>query len=368
MRRMVEITEGATKLSVYKEYFGQPKGPKEKVAETVFYNPEMALGRDIGCGVLSQVVQKDWSVLDCLAGCGARGLRLAKEVPGNFEVTLNDHNPRALRLINRNIKANGLKNAAGVRKKAGAILGEGRFDHIDIDPFGTPAPFVHPALLSMRGRGVLALTATDTAVLCGAYPKTALRRYGARALKGTITHEAGMRILAAFVIREAAKLDFFAEPILAHATQHYMRLYMRIDTGSKKADNALAGLKEIGWNRKTQEFGVGVDGETVGPLYLGPLYDPKVLQGMMKPPFEPAMEKKYYQLVEKMSLEAKQPFGFYEVNKIAKALRSDPVKFDTLVKALEAKGYSWSPTHIMPNAFRTNAPYSEVVKAFRSSK
>ena len=150
---MLRITEGSTVLHVNKEYFGQPRGPKEKVADTVFYNPEMALGRDVGVAFFSTLdVQKDWTVLDGLAGSGVRGLRLARESGHDFSLVLNDANERAAKLIRRNVRANKLKGVKVLNRKLETILSSERFGYIEIDPFGTPVQFLHPAAQRVEQR------------------------------------------------------------------------------------------------------------------------------------------------------------------------------------------------------------------------
>lgn len=360
----MRITEGTTVLHVNKQYFGQPKGPKEKVADTVFYNPEMALGRDIGVALFSTLdVNTEWTVLDGLAGSGARGLRLLKESGKDFSLVLNDANDQATKLIKKNVRANKLKGVKVLNKRLETILSAKRFGYIEIDPFGTPVQFLHPALLSVRHKGYISVTATDTAVLCGAYPKTCRRRYGAEPVKGTPTHEMGLRILAGFIAREGAKLDFGAFPILAHATQHYMRVYVRVEKSPTKADKALKEIGKIDFDIKTQQY--SDENATGGPMWTGPLLDRKALKKMLKPVFAPAEEKRYHQLVQTLYSEADLPVGYYEVNALAKALKRSAVPFAKITGNLEKKGYRWSRTHVMPNAFKTDAPYKEVLAAFK---
>ena len=64
-------------------------------------------------------------------------------------------------------------------KNLNVLLSENRFDYIDIDPFGSPVGFVDSAMRSIKNGGVVACTATDTAALCGVYPRVCQRRYGA---------------------------------------------------------------------------------------------------------------------------------------------------------------------------------------------
>ena len=58
----------------------------------------------------------------------------------------------------------------------GALESAG-FDYIEIDPFGSPTDFLESSIVRLSRRGILAVTATDTAPLCGTYPNTCKRKY-----------------------------------------------------------------------------------------------------------------------------------------------------------------------------------------------
>ena len=359
------ITEGATKVHVHSDYLDQPKGPKGHITNTVFYNPEMALCRDLGVGLLDALEKRHWDLLDGMAGTGVRGLRLANECKAAPQVFLNDHNPVAYRMMLKNIEANGAANVEAMNKKLGTVLAEGAFDLIDIDPFGTPVHFIHPALCSIRNKGVLAVTATDTAVLCGTYNKACRRRYGAAPIRSTIMHEAGLRILMGFIVREAAKLELGAKPIMAHATQHYMRIYARMEKGSKCADRALAQLGTVTFDAKAQRFddiGQGIIG---GPLWKPPLQDPEVLARMTGAKGTFAQPERYAELTSSLLEEAGMPAWFYELNKVGQALRTKSPSMTALTGRLDTMGYRWCGSHIAPNTIRTDAPYEDFVRAFR---
>jgi len=197
--RFHQIVEGKTKIVVPKVL--NTKGPIKK--SNVFYNPVMEFNRDVSIMVLNALNKKD--ILDGLAGTGIRGVRIANEVGGN--VTVNDVNKEAYKIIKRNIKLNNLYNAFAENKKLNTLLSENRFDYIDVDPFGSPACFIDSAMRAIKKDGVLGVTATDTATLCSVYPKTCLRRYSATPLKTGYAKEIGLRILIGFCIREGAKYD-----------------------------------------------------------------------------------------------------------------------------------------------------------------
>lgn len=50
---------------------------------------------------------------------------------------------------------------------AGSAPGGGGWDFIDVDPFGSCLPFLEAAVAGVNDGGVLAVAATDLAVLCG---------------------------------------------------------------------------------------------------------------------------------------------------------------------------------------------------------
>jgi tRNA (guanine26-N2/guanine27-N2)-dimethyltransferase len=224
------ITEGWTKLEVPElARFRTRAGDYAPSLAPVFYNPHMELCRDISVSAVQVLADELGSlrVCDPLAGVGARGLRYAKEVKGDVTVVVNDRSREAFELIKRNVELNGLTSIVDARNEDANVLllgGRGKFDFVDLDPFGSPAPFVDAACAALARRGVLAVTATDTAPLSGTHARACLRRYGAKPLKTEYCHELGIRILIGFAQRVAGKHELALAPVLAHATRHYFRV------------------------------------------------------------------------------------------------------------------------------------------------
>ncbi|MDK2384092.1 MAG: tRNA (guanine(10)-N(2))-dimethyltransferase, partial [Candidatus Korarchaeota archaeon] len=161
-------------------------GVYEPAWAPVFYNPRMVFNRDMAILVARALFREgEWVFAEPLAGTGVRSVRLLVEAGARYGV-LNDLDPRACRLAARNLLANGLGGRAHVYCMEASLLlrmlawSGMRFDYVDIDPFGSPMPFVEAALLSLRRGGILAVTATDTAPLSGTHPQACLRRYQAR--------------------------------------------------------------------------------------------------------------------------------------------------------------------------------------------
>ena len=66
---------------------------------------------------------------------------------------------------------------------------EKRFHAIDLDPYGSPHMFLDGAVQSVAEGGILLVTCTDMAVLCGNSPETCYAKYGALSLKSKACHE-----------------------------------------------------------------------------------------------------------------------------------------------------------------------------------
>src|SRR3989338_8252883 len=170
------ITEGKAKVEVFHA---------KKISKDlpVFYNPVMRLNRDVTILLLFASGKRNMRVADILAGSGVRSVRFLKELgKGAVEsMCINDGGKEAITQIKRNLALNGLGKDRRIKvenKDANIVLLESSgFDYIEIDPFGSPVPFLDAACKRISGDGILAITATDTAPLCGTYPKTCKRRY-----------------------------------------------------------------------------------------------------------------------------------------------------------------------------------------------
>ena len=353
-----EVVEGITQLMVPK--IEKRKGPlSSKVG--VSYNPSMEFSRDVSVIVLSHVRKKE--VLDGLAGTGVRGVRFANEVEGDFEVTINDHSPLAYEFIKVNIRKNKLENAVAERRKLNTLLAEHYYDYIDIDPFGTPVQFLDSALQAIKNRGLLGITATDTAPLCGTYPKACIRKYGSLPLKTTYCHEIGLRILLACIAKNAARYELAIKPLLTHSTDHYFRVYIQIEKGARKCD---ANLENLGYVMHDFESGERmlcnerIEGYAyAGELWTSSLFDSKFLDSIELNKKLGTM-KRLKKMLELWRSEANAPPLYYDVSEICKTMKVSQPKLSTLVQNLKDHGFIATLTHFSPTAFRTNATIEEI--------
>jgi tRNA (guanine26-N2/guanine27-N2)-dimethyltransferase len=362
------VSEGAVHLWVPAIATSSTRGPA-RTDSPVFYNPAMTLARDVSVLVLRAAGGTGWRVLDGLAGTGVRGVRYAVEGPPPREVVLNDANPLASALCSRNAEANDVTQIVTTSKdRLERLFHRDRFDMVDVDPFGSPSAFIPGAVRAVRKNGLLALTATDTPALCGTKPKPCLRRYGARPWRGDAMHEVALRILAGAAVREAARTDRAAVPVLSMAEDHFVRVFFRVTEGAKRADVALT---QMGYAWPTPDGGVATGpsqpvtkGPWAGPLWLGPLHDVEVVEAMLADTDGPEGPR-LTRLLEVWGSEAGLPPLLVEANRVAGRLRLPTPRIERVLEGLRERGYVAGRAHTNPVGIKTDAPMDVLEDLFR---
>ncbi|NXD73733.1 TRM1 dimethyltransferase, partial [Eolophus roseicapillus] len=179
-------------------------------------------------------------VLEALAASGLRSIRFAKEVPGLRNVVANDCSSRAMELMGRNVAFNGVgalvtPSMADARMLMYQCKADRKpFDVIDLDPYGSPAPFVDAAVQAVSEGGLLCVTCTDMGVLAGNNAETCYSKYGAISLKGKFCHEMALRIILHSLDQRANCYQRFIVPLLAVSADFYIRVFVRVFTGQAK--------------------------------------------------------------------------------------------------------------------------------------
>ena len=354
---LAEVREGLARLLVPKDH--AVKGPG-RVAGRPFYNRAMALPRHVSVLVLEAVARPGMRVLDALAATGVLGIRCGLEVAEDLDVTLNDQREDAVQLMRRNAERNGAS-VAVEGEDAHVLLARRHYDYVDVDPFGSPVPFVEAALRSLSPRGFLALTATDTAPLAGTYPRTCRRRYGATPLKAPYGHEVGLRILAGFVVRAGARYDLGVRPLLLFWRGHFYKAFFAVQRGAQRADAALDALRFVragGGERRLDREG------EAGPLWGGPLHEAALLDRMEARDHMPGTVA---DLLDRWREEAEAPPLFYTTDEVASRLKRSPPPLRRALAVLGEAGFAARRTHVHPKGFKTDAPWGAILDLFRDA-
>jgi len=252
----------------------------------------------------------------------------------------------------------------------------GRPLHVsDLDPFGSPAPFVDVAVANTAHRGLFAATATDLAVLEGGKPRAARRRYGVDIVKVPESKEIAIRVLLAFIARAAALHDRSIRPLLSFYADHYVRVALLVERGAKRADRMLE--ESIGYatycpgDKRTY---LGIDASCmlrgspirIGPLWTGRLNDPDYIESVLQQVEEMewlGTRDRARRLLETLRAEAPLEEGLHiRIEQAASTARVSMPRKEKLLEALRGQGYQAVPSHYSPTAFRTDAPYSRVIE------
>lgn len=378
--KIKRIEEGLTKIEF-------PEFDKVSSEAPVFYNPHMELNRDLSILAI-QVFQneedREINICDLFGGSGIRGIRYKNEIDGVDNVAINDISELANEYEKHNIELNNLENIEVYQHDASMFLRmkRGEFDVIDIDPFGTPSPFLDSAGYCARRNSLLCVTATDTSALCGTYKEPCIRKYNAKPYKSEYCHENGIRILAGFVALTLAKYSKCIDIKMSHSTEHYMRLYIKIEKGSKKSDET---LKNIGYishcssclHRQTS-YGLAssveetcpVCGEKLvhaGPMWLGDIQNKEFIQKMIDETEHKKIntEKEALKLLNSCLNEAGAPVTFFDVHAICKSLKISAPKLDLIFEEMENEGFIAIKTHYNPLGIKTDANIKEMQKILR---
>ncbi len=357
-----EIKEGETKLKIpnREKYLSPEEAP-------VFYNPKMEKDRDLSVEVVkkffSDKEKEELKALDALSATGARAIRYSKEVGINS--IANDADPESVKIIEKNISINQEIEVEKRNEDANRLMtGKENFDFIDIDPFGSPAPFLDSAFKALKPKkSLLAVTATDLGALSGHYPKTCFRRYGIRCKENPWEHETGLRNLILAVQKIGAVNQFTVTPILCYWRQHYYRCFFEIRESKKGVNRKLKEAGYIGYcnncgKRKyinlfediETECNCGSRLDIIGPTWLGYLGDEEFLDKLeMADP-----------LLSRIKEESRIKNLHYDTHRISKLKEGKARKKSNYIDRLREKGYKAQETIFIGHGFRTNAPQKRI--------
>jgi tRNA (guanine26-N2/guanine27-N2)-dimethyltransferase len=391
----------------------------------VFYNPVQVVNRDLSVLVLRwlqrQRAEKPMRILEALSATGLRAIRYAKEVPRVEHVLANDLDPGAVQTIARNVAHNTGDVSRRVIPSCGDAIsvmtaarapGE-QYDVVDLDPYGGAAPFLDSAVQAVADGGILAVTCTDLAVLCGNSPETCFARYGAAPLKGASSHEMAVRIVLFAINAAANRHGRSIEVLLCVKIDFYVRLFVRLRDSKATAqlshsrtmavyqcsgcgtqrfqflgrvkDNATSNSKKR--RKKDEVAGQGVsapstirkflpstvasevkdrcsicDGTMVvgGPIYAGPLADVDVCESILDEinsgvgTFQ--ARDRVDALVRVAAEEVQHAPLFMQLNAMCGVLKTNAPPAASLRTYLTENGYKVSQSHTDPLALKTDAP------------
>lgn len=294
--------------------------------------------------------QLAFTILDALSATGLRALRYAKEIPFATNIIANDLSRDAVKSIELNITHNEVNdkvhsNVGDARAYMYSKIGNEhaqpsekyvhRFDVVDLDPYGTAAPFIDAALQCLQDGGLLCVTCTDAGVFASVgYLEKTFALYQGLPVKGAHCHEAGLRLIIHSIATTASKYGIAIEPLLSLSIDFYARVFIRIHKRPNEV-KLLAGTTMVtytcdqgcgAWTTQTLSRNVAKEdraGNTIykhsfsqapsispycehcglkmhlgGPMWAGPLHNPHFVQRMLDR--IPSLDPKTYGTLDRL--------------------------------------------------------------------
>ena len=373
-----EFVEGRARL-ILPDHVGSRPG--------VFYNPKMNLNRDIAILFASSHFpsSRQLRLCDPMTASGVRAVRYVLETPNVLSVLAADNEPQTVEVARATVRLNGLaERILVVESDANLLLLnhiKERFDLVDLDAFGSPAPFFENALRATSDGGVIAATATDMGPLTGARASACIRKYGVRPIRSEFEKEIAVRILAACICMTAGRLKLGIEVVFSHASDHYARIYAKISKGGVSANLSTRSLGFLEYCPECLRRSARGKFESIrtscedcagktrigGPIWLGPIWDGQTVQVMIErtPLLQSSRLSEIQNILTCISEEREGSAFHYRTDAFSRRLALKPPAVTQVLNALQDAGFEATRTHFNPTGFRTNASCREITSIFQ---
>lgn len=348
-----------------------------------FYRSQGQAARDLG--VLAAAVYKQETghlrVLDAMAGSGVRSLRYWLESKADW-LWANDGNPEIQAVLQQNLSPAIAANQAQItlRDAKRVFLDcydrHDFYDLVDVDGFGSPAPYLSACLDATKIGGLLYLTSTDGRTVTGHEPESCLALYGAYSRSHPAIHEQGLRILIGSLQQAAAAKGLGIEPVFSLFVGETYRLMLRLVARPllnsqtygflgychQCGDYQILSWRDLGRVNYIHQCSVL---SISGAMWLGALHHSSQLHRLIELADRWNWTARS-QLLRVMADEAELPPYFYTLGDIGRRGKVNIPKRSHLVQALQNMGYRASSTHIHAQAIKTNADLKTCIAVARS--
>jgi len=368
-------------------------------------------------------------ILEALAASGLRSIRYLKEITdgiGIDQVVINDIEPTAVETIKKNLEYNGLGGDERVRiscSDASTLMHQHReetgkdntrmtkalkkapkgdpdsssFDVIDLDPYGSPSPFMDAAVQAVRDGGMLCVTATDLRTLLGKVPDNTYSSYRVMPLPGArFGHEFAIRELLAFMQTTAGLYGREIVPLLSVKMDFYVRVFVRVYDRKANMKEIPCKLGYILHSTQCDDFYVQPLGEHEGnkiktarfvapaqcsqtgtpmriggPIWTDPIHNFEFVESLLetfksepaKGSFDSSSLKQHehvLSLLVAISEELPDAPLCMVLSNMCKTLHCSVPPNDIVMSAIMNAGFQVSRTHLNATELKTNAPCSFV--------
>uniref|UniRef100_A0AAY4F1H4 tRNA (guanine(26)-N(2))-dimethyltransferase n=1 Tax=Denticeps clupeoides TaxID=299321 RepID=A0AAY4F1H4_9TELE len=398
------ITEFARETLAQKGVRVVVPGERERVVVCVSENKESTDGQVVkdeeedGLASISvgEQCQQGLRILEGLAASGLRSVRFALEVPGIRSITANDFSARAASLIARNANFNKVSHLLQASQRDASMLmyesrgRKERYDVIDLDPYGSPSPFLDAAVQAVGDGGLLCITCTDMAVMAGNSGETCYSKYGSVSIKAKFCHEMALRIILHSLDQRAAVYQRYIEPLLSVSVDFYIRVFIKVHTGQATVKNSASKqalvyncigcgtfhLQRMGKRTnqgKSMKYSAatgppvqencqhcGQKHQLGGPIWAEQLHDvpfvQKVLSAVSSNPTRFGTSKRIEGVLSMVTEELQDVPLYYTLDHLSSTVHCNTPSMLQFRSALLHAGHRVSLSHACKNAVKTDAP------------
>ncbi len=343
-----------------------------------FFNPNAKLARDLG--ILAAIAYREdhgsLRILDAMTACGVRSLRHLTESQADF-VWANDSNPDIKPTLEHNLSQCDPNRYRITYQDANRAfldchLRDDFYDFVDVDCFGSPAPFLNACLGATVLNGLIYLTSTDGRSFTGHALKNCLSDYGACGRNHPAGHEQGLRILIGKIQQFAATRGFGIEPIFSFFLGQTYRVMLRFVSRARLTPENYGFLgycshcgnyqaiawKDLGRSRcPHDQYNLTLS----GPMWLGALHETERLDRYITLA-QQRNWKSAIRLLMLLKAEVDIPY-FLTLGEIGERGSLDIPKRSYLIQTLQNSGYQASATHVTGEAIKTDADMQTCIRA-----
>jgi tRNA (guanine26-N2/guanine27-N2)-dimethyltransferase len=181
-----------------------------------------------------------------------------------------------------------------------------------------------------------------------------------------------LRLVVSAVVETAARHKVAAQPVFGFAADHYVRLYVSLEHGAKRADRSLdqvgyllhcsvclnrraASLRELGESSECNICGSNM--EVGGPMWLGELADEVFCRGMLSfsESSDLSSNLRLMRLIQHVKDEVGFPPGFFNIDKLCSKLGVASISTNEVLIALRGEGFKAVRTHFDYRGVKTDA-------------
>ena len=344
-------------------------------------------------------------ILEALSATGLRSIRYWLEIPNVHSIVINDLDATAVQSIRANLAYNQLTSPHLIPTQSDAKLlmysslastsrgcdTAGPYDVIDLDPYGSACEFFDSSVQAVVDGGLLCITCTDKAVLCGSWGEVAFAKYGGYALKGKNCHEMAVRLVLGALQSAACRYKRYISPLLSLSIDFYVRVFVRVHEGQQRVKDSASKMGvvyqctgcEAMYPQRLGRLALARDGVSTkhqtasgppipthcpdcastfrigGPLYLDALHDPAFITSALEYAEQHKGDFSTYPRISAMLNVARKelPVPFYVcLSHLCHVVHAPQPKIWLLRAALMHAGYAVSDTHALPDGIKTTAP------------